>query len=98
MSAGDNSALRSTSRLDLGVLMAAAEAAPPVDAADAVGAALADMVDALGVSFLIADFSGDSLIRLGHSERDAATRRLGRDTAERVALRGTAHGRALTGQ
>ena len=78
--------------------MAAAEAAPPVGAADAVGDALADMVDAMEVSFLIADFSGDSLIRLGHSERDAATRRLGRDTAERVALHGTPHGRALTGQ
>ena len=84
--------------VDLGALLAAAEAAAPVDAVSAVSDALEEMVSAEEVSFLIADFSGDALIRLGHSSRGAATRRAGRDTAERVPLHGTAHGRALAAQ
>ena len=74
------------------------EAAPPVDAADGAGAALGAMIGALEVSFLIADYSGDSLIRLGHSSPGAVTRRVGRETADRVALAGTPQGRALAGQ
>ena len=84
--------------VDLGALLAAAEAAAPVDAVSAVSDALEEMVGADEVSFLIADFSGDALIRLGQSSRAAATRRAGRDTAERVPLEGTAHGRALAAQ
>ena len=86
------------SRLDVGALLAAAEAAAPVDAIDVVADVLKDMVCAEHVSFLIADFSGDSLIRLGHSSEDSVTRRAGEETAERVALEGTPHGRALRGQ
>lgn len=74
------------------------EAAPPVDAADVAGAALREMVGAEEVSFLIADYSGDSLIRLGHATHGARTRRMGSETADRVALAGTPHGRALAGQ
>src|SRR3954465_8918784 len=54
-------------RLDLRSLMARAEAAAPVGVVDAVGAALLEMLGARGVSFLIADFSGRSLTRLGHT-------------------------------
>jgi serine phosphatase RsbU (regulator of sigma subunit) len=87
-----------SSGLDIGALLEAVEAAPPVDAADVAGAALGTMIGALEVSFLIADYSGDSLIRLGHSGAAPTTRRVGRETADRVALAGTPHGRALSGQ
>jgi Stage II sporulation protein E (SpoIIE) len=47
---------------------------------------------------VIADFSGRALIRLDHAGSQAASRSQGRETAERVPLAGTPHGRALTGQ
>jgi serine phosphatase RsbU (regulator of sigma subunit) len=87
-----------SSRLDVGALLAAAEAAAPVEAVDAVAEALAAMISAEQVSFLIADFSGDALIRLGNASSDGAAVRGGRETAERVALEGTAGGRALAEQ
>src|SRR5687768_7986861 len=98
MSVDDDRLVRASSRLDLGTLLAAVEAAPPVAAIDVVATLLADMVGAERVSFLIADYSGDSLIRLGHQERNRNGRRLGRETTERVALHGTPHGEALSGQ
>src|SRR3954470_18704145 len=98
MSASEDLDLRPRARLDVGALLAAAEAAAPVDAIDAVAEALKTMIAAEHVSFLIADFSGDSLIRLGHSSDRPATRRMGRETAQRVPLLGTAHGRALAAQ
>ncbi len=98
VSARENADLRPSSRLDVGALLAAAEAAAPVEAVDAVADTLGDMVTAEHVSFLIADFSGDALIRLGHSDTRAGTRRAGRETAERVPLAGTAQGRALARQ
>ena len=58
-------------------------------------------MDALGasaVSFLIADFSGRALIRLDHAGSETATRTQGRESAERVPLAGTPHGRALASQ
>jgi hypothetical protein len=55
------------SPLNLNSLLAAVEAAPPVTAVDALAGALAEAIGAREVSFLIADFSGRSLIRLGHS-------------------------------
>lgn len=85
-------------RIDLGRLLDAAEAAAPVDAVDAVAAELRDMVGADCVSFLIADFSGDALIRLGRSSYGAASRRAGQDTADRVPLAGSPQGRALVRQ
>jgi serine phosphatase RsbU (regulator of sigma subunit) len=82
--------------LDLTGLLAAVEAAPPVAAAEVLAAALADALDAQDVSFLIADFSGQSLIRLSHVERGGGT--LGRERTEAVPMIGTPHGRALTEQ
>ena len=55
------------SQVSLNALLAAVEAAPPVAAVDVLAAALAEAIGAREVSFLIADFSGRSLIRLGHS-------------------------------
>lgn len=50
-------------RSDLRALLDAVEAAPPVEAVDVLARELAAMVGADDVSFLIADFSGDALIR-----------------------------------
>jgi len=63
-----------------------------------LGERLADELDAHEVSFLIADFSGHALIRLGHAGRRAATRTQGEETADRVPLVGSAPGRALASQ
>lgn len=84
--------------MDLNALLAAVEAAPPVAAIDVLAAALAEAIGAREVSFLIADFSGQSLIRLGHSGGTGAVRLHGKETAERVSLFGTPHGRALAVQ
>jgi hypothetical protein len=84
--------------LDLNALLAAVEAAPPVAAVDVLAAALAEAIGAREVSFLIADFSGRSLIRLGHSGGEGSLRLQGEETAERVSLVGTPHGRALAAQ
>src|SRR5579871_6657372 len=85
------------SRLDLGDLLAAVENAPPVAAVDVVGELLAQAIDASAVAFLIADFSGDALIRLSHDEMPAVGSR-NREFGVRVALDGSAHGRALADQ
>ena len=83
-------------QLNLNLLLAAVEAAPPVSAVDALASALAEAIGAREVSFLIADFSGRSLIRLGHS--GGKGRMQGKETAERVSLVGTPHGQALAAQ
>jgi serine phosphatase RsbU (regulator of sigma subunit) len=87
-----------SARLDLPKLLSAVENAPPFSAADVLGERLASEVDAHEVSFLIADFSGHALIRLGHSGDGAATRTQGEETAVRVPLIGSSPGRALASQ
>jgi serine phosphatase RsbU (regulator of sigma subunit) len=83
--------------LDVGALLAAVEDAPPVAAADVIGDLLVQTLGATEAAFLIADFSGDALIRLGHVS--AGTESAGeRETADRVPLIGTVHGRALADQ
>jgi serine phosphatase RsbU (regulator of sigma subunit) len=84
------------SPVNLNALLAAVEAAPPVAAVDVLAAELAEAIGAREVSFLIADFSGRSLIRLGHSGGQG--RLQGKETAERVPLAGTPHGQALATQ
>jgi hypothetical protein len=86
------------SPLSLNALLAAVEAAPPVAAVDVLAGALAEAIGAREVSFLIADFSGRSLIRLGHAGGKGALRLQGKETAERVPLAGTPQGRALAAQ
>src|SRR3954469_4615062 len=87
-----------THGLDVGRLLGAVDAAPPVAAADVVGDLLVEALGASEVAFLIADFSGEALIRLGHGARPGSTRIQGRETAVRVPLRDTPHGRALAAQ
>jgi hypothetical protein len=67
------------SPLNLNSLLAAVEAAPPVAAVDVLAGALAEAIGAREVSFLIADFSGRSLIRLGHSGGTSALRLQGKE-------------------
>ena len=69
-------------RLDFGQLLAAVEDAPPVAAVDVLGERLVQALGAREVSFLIADFSGRALIRLGHAASVDATRAQGRETAD----------------
>jgi hypothetical protein len=75
-------------RVDFAGLLAAVENASPVAAADVVAERLADALGATAVSFLLADFSGRALVRLGHAGSDAAGRIQGRETAERVPFGG----------
>ena len=89
---------RRRSPLNLNVLLAAVEAAPPIAAAEVLGAALAETLDARNVSFLIADFTGQSLIRLSHVARGGGEGALGRERTEAVPMIGTPHGRALAEQ
>ena len=86
------------SRLDLVQLLAAVENAPPVAAVDVLGAWLVEALGASEVAFLVVEFSGRALIRLGHAAAAAATRTQGRETAERVSMDGSPHGRALRDQ
>src|SRR5437588_12800635 len=83
--------------LNVGELLAAVENAPPVAAADVVGELLAATLDASAVAFLIADYSGEALIRLSHAGR-MTTSTLGSEIAERVPISGSPHGRALADQ
>ena len=85
-------------RLNLAGLLGAVENASPVAAADVLAERLTDALGASAVSFLVADFSGRALVRLGHAGSEAAGRTQGRETAERVALEGSPYGRALASQ
>src|SRR5215218_9936636 len=84
-------------RLDLRSLLTRAEAAAPVGVVDAMAAVLLEMLDAREVSFLIADFSGRSLNRLGHTEAEEPGSR-SEETSGRVALEGTPYGAAIADQ
>ena len=76
-------------------MLAHAEAAPPFALCDVIATALSKLLEVREVSFLIADFSGRTLVRLGHwSSGDTGI--LAR--TERIPLRDTGHGRALSEQ
>src|SRR5579884_1066286 len=84
--------------LDVGELLAAVENAPPVAAAGVVGEVLAKIFGVSKLAFLIADYSGEALIRLSHAGAGTAKASQGREIAERVPLANSAHGRALAQQ
>jgi len=83
-------------RAELPGLLDAVEAAAPVDAVGVLARTLADMVGAADVTFLIADFSGDALIRF----LSPAGGSIGADTdaVTTVPLSGSPHERALRSQ
>ncbi|WP_405444121.1 serine/threonine-protein phosphatase [Streptomyces avidinii] len=79
--------------MDLAGALAAAEAASPVESLDVVARMLRDRLNAAAVSFLIVDFTGSSVVRLGAAdsvESDAPP--------ERIALPGTLYGDVLRTQ
>jgi len=87
-------------RTDLRALLDATEAAPPVDAVEVLANELARMVGANDVSFLIADFTGDTLIRfLSASNGNPSI--IGDDDADNLAtvvLSGSQYEQALRSQ
>jgi len=85
-------------RLDLRSLLARAEAAAPIGVVDAMAAAMHEMLGARGVSFLIADFSGRSLNRLGHVAGNGEPGSRSEETAAQVPLDGSPYGEALAAQ
>ena len=84
-------------RLDLRSLLERVEAAPPVDAVTAVAEELVALSGAREVSLLVADFSGQALVRLTTAAADG-TRVRGAEQAETLPLSGTAHARVLSTQ
>ncbi|MCA1703649.1 MAG: serine/threonine-protein phosphatase [Actinobacteria bacterium] len=87
-------------RSDLRALLDAVEAAPPMDAVDVLARELARMVDAVDISFLIADFSGDAVHRFMPDSTGAAApgQNHHRDHMATVPLAGSPYGRALRSQ
>ncbi|WP_220451337.1 PP2C family protein-serine/threonine phosphatase [Nocardioides dongkuii] len=83
--------------MDIGRVLAAAEAASPVQSAEKVALELGQVFGALEVSFLITDASGRALVRLAHlpiagaddgADDGGQQRRHGEETATRLPLDG----------
>ncbi|HLM07601.1 MAG TPA: GAF domain-containing SpoIIE family protein phosphatase [Blastococcus sp.] len=86
------------SMLDVGALLEKVESAAPIDAVEAVAAALGEMVDARAVTLLIADFSGRAVVRLTSSDRVVGARSHGAEQAETLPLADTAYEQVLRTQ
>jgi serine phosphatase RsbU (regulator of sigma subunit) len=82
----------------LGSLLDAIEEASPIDAVDVVAAELLELVGAGQVSLLIANLSGNGLVRLSHVVGSGAASAGRNERAERVPLPGTVHERVLWSQ
>jgi hypothetical protein len=89
---------RDTGRLELRSLLAAVEVAPPVAAVDVFAAELGKRLAAQEVAFLIADFSGDAVVRLSHNGGGDGRRSQGTDAAETVPLAGTPYEQVVRSQ
>jgi Stage II sporulation protein E (SpoIIE) len=89
---------RDEGRLELRSLLAAVEDAPPVAAVDVFAAELGKRLAAQEVTFLIADFSGNAVVRLTHNGGGGGRRSLGEDAAETVPLAGTPYEHVLRTQ
>jgi serine phosphatase RsbU (regulator of sigma subunit) len=84
---------------DLRSLLERVEASAPINAVAAVAEELAVLSGASAVTFLIVDFSGHALVRLGPASGSVpAGRARGAELAETVPLDGTVHGRVLRTQ
>lgn len=89
---------RDAGRLELRSLLAAVEAAPPVAAVDVFAAELGKRLAAQEVTFLIADFSGNAVVRLSHNGGGEGRRSHGEDAAETVSLAGTPYEQVIRSQ
>ena len=88
------------SGVDLGDVLLAVERAAPVDALEAVTRGIGRYLEALWVSFLVADMSGRALVRLSHIPTGAApeSRQQGQDVAAVSPFDGGPQEQALRGQ
>jgi serine phosphatase RsbU (regulator of sigma subunit) len=85
--------------LELGALLEQVEAAAPIEAVEALAGILAEMVGATEVAFLIADFSGRSVVRLSSAAPGrACVRSHAGEHAETIPLAGTVHDQVLRTQ
>jgi serine phosphatase RsbU (regulator of sigma subunit) len=85
-------------KLDLRHLLAAAEAAPPVDAIDVVGQELGRMVGATRVGLLIANFSGDAVVRMSHVTVSDELRDGRNERTESIPLAGSVYEKVMLSQ
>jgi serine phosphatase RsbU (regulator of sigma subunit) len=88
-----------TPGLDVGVLLDRVMGTAPIEAVEAAAEALAEMVGARGLAFLIADFSGRAVVRLtaGGAGVEGARTQAGAQ-AETIPLPGTVYDRVLRTQ
>ena len=84
--------------IDVGQLLEKVETAAPIDAVEAVAAALGEMVEASSVTLLIADFSGRAVVRLTSAELVNGARGRGIEQAETLPLAGTVYDKVLRTQ
>lgn len=88
----------SDGEMDLRVLLAAVEEAPPVEAVDVLAAELRRMVDATSVSLLIANSSANAVVRMSHVTKEGSLVDGRNERAESLPLPGSAYERVLLGQ
>jgi serine phosphatase RsbU (regulator of sigma subunit) len=84
--------------IDVGQLLERVETAAPIDAVEAVAAALGEMVEASSVTLLIADFSGRAVVRLTSAALVNGARGRGIEQAETLPLAGTVYDQVLRTQ
>jgi serine phosphatase RsbU (regulator of sigma subunit) len=86
------------SGLDVGRLLDQVEGVAPIEAVQAAADALAEMLGARDLTFLIADFSGRAVVRLTTSAAAEGARRQAGAQAETLPLSGTVYERVLHSQ
>jgi len=84
--------------IDVGQLLEKVESAAPIDAVEAVAAALGEMLEASSVTLLIADFTGRAVVRLTSAELVDGARGRGVEQAETLPLAGTVYDQVLRTQ
>lgn len=85
--------MRDSDKDGLGEALAAAEAAPPVESVDVIAASLRRQLGARSVSFLITDFTGASVVRLGTADDIDLER-----SADPIAVSGTVYDEVIRTQ
>lgn len=84
--------------MDFRSLLAAVEEAPPIDVVDVLGAELARAIEAGHVALLIANFSGNALVRISHVTGTGRKQDGLNERSEPVPLPGTAYERVIFSQ
>ena len=84
--------------LDLRRLLVAVESAPPVGAVDALAVELARTLGATAVSLLIANLTGDAVVRMSHVTADGLLHDGRNERTESLPLAGSVYERALIRQ